>query len=221
VTPSIFLIQLAILLLPGVIWAHMDAHYAVKEKLSQFEFFIRALLFGLVSHIAAFAIYALQSWSYEVVDLAAISDQNIFTENVLWQIGLATGLGFLLSVIWLYATRFKVLTWVLQVIGATRSYGDEDVWDFMLNSNDPASEYVNIRDYERRLSFSGFVSTFSGSRKLREIVLLKADVHNFDGELLYSMPRIYLSFKSEGMQIEFPYIEAGDEGADDEPEISI
>ena len=36
----------------------------------------------------------------------------------------------------------------LHIVGATRRYGDEDVWSYTLNSNRANVEYVHLRDLE-------------------------------------------------------------------------
>jgi hypothetical protein len=50
--------------------------------------------------------------------------------------------------------------------------------------------------------------TYSGSGETRELVLQRAQVHDFDGTLLYEMPYIYLSRPVDDVQIDFPYRKA-------------
>lgn len=56
-------------------------------------------------------------------------------------------------------------------IKATKTYGDEDVWDFTFNSSDAAVEYVHFRDFANRIVYAGGVREFSETDKLRELVL--------------------------------------------------
>jgi hypothetical protein len=110
-----------------------------------------------------------------------------------------------LAIGFLYAENYKLLTRFLQSIRATRTFGDEDVWDFTFNSAGPAFEYAQFRDHAKGLVFSGWVASYSSSGEVRELVLERAQVHDFDGELLYEMPYIYLSRNPEDIQIDFPY----------------
>ncbi|WP_284731863.1 DUF6338 family protein [Mesorhizobium sp. dw_380] len=205
-TPSPFLLQLAILLLPGVIWAHMDSQYAARSKPSQVEFIVRSLLFGLASYAVTYGIFIELGWQFEFVDLEKVADASVLTQQIVKQIGWATFVGFLLSVGWLYGSRYKLLTRFLQRIRATNAFGDEDVWDFTLNSRDAASEYVNFRDLDNQLVYSGYVGAFSESGKMREMVLTEVEVFNFEGQKLFEIPRVYLAQKADNIHMEFPYV---------------
>ena len=49
--------QLAIVFLPGLIWAQLDARYAMKEKPGPAEFLVRAFMFGLVTDLGVYLGY--------------------------------------------------------------------------------------------------------------------------------------------------------------------
>ncbi len=104
--------------------------------------------------------------------------------TIVLQIAIATVVGFILGVIWLYAVNYKWMTRFLQTIGATKTYGDEDVWDFTFNSSDATSEYVHVRDFENKIVYAGWVAVFSETGKMREVVLRDAIVYDFDGSQL-------------------------------------
>ena len=53
------ILQLAILLLPGLIWARLDARYASKTKPSEMEFLLRAFLFGVSTTLPRFLSFRL------------------------------------------------------------------------------------------------------------------------------------------------------------------
>lgn len=53
---NILLVQLAIVFLPGLIWAQLDVRYAQKAKPSQAEFLIRAFIFGLMTYAAVYIV---------------------------------------------------------------------------------------------------------------------------------------------------------------------
>ncbi|WP_418460402.1 DUF6338 family protein [Brucella intermedia] len=205
-TPSLFLIQIAILLLPGVIWARLDASYGKKKNPSQFEFVIRSVLFGLTSYAITYLLYSISRFTFEVIDLSQAEKANVISKSIVVQVAVATFLGLVLSLIWLYFVNYKIFPRFLQKIGATKTYGDEDVWDFMLNSSDQSVLFVHIRDFEFRFVYAGWVRAFSETGKLRELVLTQVDVYDFDGNLISSPPRLYIARKPEGIHIEFPLL---------------
>lgn len=197
-----FIIQLAILFLPGVVWARIDASWTRQTKPSDTEFFVRAFLFGLTCHAIVYTIFTLIGWPYEIVKLDASA---FFTPSIIKEISFATLVGFLLAVLWLYANTYKWMARFLQFIGATRRYGDEDVWDFTFNSHAPAVQFAHFRDFEHEVVYAGFVNAFSEREGIRELVLRDVEVYDFAGTLMYDVPLLYLSRKAETIHIEFPH----------------
>ena len=133
-TVDILLLQLAVLLFPGIIWARIDTTYGMKSKPSDTEFFLRAFLFGLATYCVTFIIFGLFGKQFILVDIADAGTKSVLNAAVIREIVIATIVGFVLSILWLYATTYKTITWVLQKIRATKRYGDEDVWDYTFNS---------------------------------------------------------------------------------------
>jgi hypothetical protein len=210
-TPSPFLIQLALLFLPGVIWTHLDARFGSRSGPTQIEFVFQSFLFGLASYVVVYAGYWMLGFEFVIIDLSKVETQNLLTRAIVIQIAIATAVGFVLGIIWLYAVNYKWMTRFLQAIGATKTYGDEDVWDFTFNSSDASSEYVHVRDFENKIVYAGWVAVFSETGKTRELVLRDAIVYDFDGAQLFNSPRIYISRKPEGMHVEFPATRANTE----------
>jgi hypothetical protein len=218
---DVLILQLALLFLPGLIWAGIDARYASKSKPSDIEFFLRAFLFGLTSYAATFAIYSLFGWDVTVVNLVDAATQPIVTRAILKEVLAATAIGFALGVLWIYIASYKVLWNILRWVHATKRYGDEDVWDFTFNSREAVVEYIHFRDFENKFVYAGWVSTFSETEKLRELVLRDVQVYDFDGKQLYDIPLLYLARPPENLHIEFPYRDGApmppaDTGEDDE-----
>jgi hypothetical protein len=199
------ILQLAILFLPGLIWARLDARYALKTKPSDIEFFLRAFLFGLSSYAVTFLIFAALGWPFTLVNVAEVGTQPVVTNAVFKEVLWATVIGVVLAIIWIYTATYKWLTRFLQFIKATKTYGDEDVWDYTFNSSIPAVEYVHFRDFENQLVCAGWVKEYSETEKLRELVLRDVQVYDFEGTLQYEIPLLYLARAPENIHIEFPY----------------
>lgn len=105
-------------------------------------------------------------------------------------------------------TNYKVLGSALRAIGATKSFGQEDVWDFVFNSPEAAVEYVYVRDYDKQKVFSGWVRAFSESPDARELLLRNVQVFDLEGRFLYEVPLMYIGRKRDSIDIEFPVTEA-------------
>ena len=202
--PELVMVQIAIIFLPGLIWAGLDSRYAQKSKPSEFEYTLRAFLFGLTTYGVTFTIYAAFGWTFELADLSSAATTGKFTSAIFKEVVSAIVVGFFLAILWLYASNYKWDTRLLQKIGATKRYGDEDVWDFTFNSPIAAVEYVHFRDFENKIVYSGWVKEFSETEKLRELVLRDAEIYDFDGNKLFATPLVYLSRAPENLHIEFP-----------------
>lgn len=202
---DLLILQLAVIFLPGIVWAQLDASYAAKAKRSDVEFFLRAFLFGLVAYAVEFLLYAALGKPFRMASLADASTRDVVSGEVLAEVLWALLIGTVLAVGWLYASRFKLLTRALQRIGATKKFGDEDIWDFTFNSADVAVEYIHFRDFENKLVYAGWVNTFSETDRVRELVLLDVIVYDFDGQEVSRTPRLYLARPPESIHIEFPY----------------
>lgn len=201
---DVFMAQAAVLLLPGIIWARLDVRYAAMGKPSEFDFVLRAFVYGLASYAVTFVIYSLAGSRFAFIDVAEAKDKSIFTQTIGGEILIATAVGFTLGIGWVYASTWKLFTQFLQTIGATKRYGDEDVWDFTFNSPDPSVGFVHVRDFEKGLVYAGRVNAFSESGKLRELTLFDVQLYDFNGVLLDEVPRLYLARKADDIHIEFP-----------------
>src|SRR5262249_34487837 len=116
----------------------------------------------------------------------------------------ALGVSIVGSILTLYAENRKLFTRFVQKIGATRTYGDEDVWDFVFNSRSETVNFVHLRDFEQQVVYAGFVEVFSETGQLRELVISNVIVYDFDGLEMYKVPRLYLARERHNVHIEFP-----------------
>jgi hypothetical protein len=109
------------------------------------------------------------------------------------------------AVLWLYGSNYKLLTRLMQWMKATKRYGDEDVWDFTFNSGRPEVEYIHLRDFEKKITYAGWVEAFSETEQQRELRLRDVIVYDFEGNVLFETARVYLARKMDNIDIEFPY----------------
>jgi hypothetical protein len=131
---DVVVIQFAIIFLPGQIWASLDSRYTQRSKPSEFEYTLRALLFGMTSYAATFVIYAALGWPFSIADLSGAASTGKFTPSIFKEVASALGVGLVLAIFWLYSANYKWVSRLLQSIRATKTNVDEDVWGFTFNS---------------------------------------------------------------------------------------
>lgn len=201
---NLFIAQIAVIFLPGIIWARLDARYSAKEKQSDLDFFIATFVFGIATYAFTFVGYLLCKQPFSLIDFKEAQDKTVLNQSVAVEILVATAIGFTLGVAWVFASTRKWLTRFLQHIGATKRYGDEDVWDYTFNSTDISAQFVNVRDFDKKIVYAGLVSAFSETGKLRELSLYDVQIYDFEGAFMYAIPRLYIARKPEDIHIEFP-----------------
>ena len=213
---DIFFLQLVLLFIPGIVWERIDNRFGVNRPNAQFDILRRAFCFGLTSYVALFLVAATinGAWHYwkpdrpRLIHLSMVAlqrDTYTLDASSVGEIGAASVAALVLSILWLYVTNAKVPVGIVQRIGATRRFGDEDVWDFTFNSRNAEVEYVHVRDFDNQLTYAGWVDVFSETGGTRELVLRDVNVTAIDGTEGYTVPRLYLARPMDKITIEFPY----------------
>lgn len=204
-------LTLALIFLPGIIWARLDARYARQVKPTQSEFVVNVFVFGLVAYLATYVAYLLpfvaRIAAFDLVTIALDDDEvaQALGKSVVDDILAASAMALVLAPAWLAVQRYKLVVRFLQLIKVTKRYGDEDVWDYLLSSDDPRAFYVNVRDDQTGQTFCGYVDQFSEAPGLRELVLSQVEAyHTTTGDRTIQVARMYLARDPKGMTLEFP-----------------
>ena len=205
---DLFFFQLIIIFIPGIIWERLDAQFGPSKIIQQWDILRRTFIFGLAAYVVTFCIYWFLSWfitdlNFQLFKFA--KDTEFLDGSSIKLIFAASVVSIGCSVVWLYASTYKLPTRLLQRMKATRRYGDEDVWDFTFNSGRPEVEYIHLRDFEKKITYAGWVEAFSETEKQRELRLRDVIVYDFEGAVLFETPRVYLARKMDNIDIEFPY----------------
>lgn len=204
-TITLALVQISLLFLPGIVWASIDARFVSKKPQSQLSLMVNSFLFGITSYAVTFILYSALDQDFGVAVDIGSEGGNLNLAGLADEIVVAVGTALVLSILWVYAATYKLMTRLLLMIRATKRYGDEDVWDYVFNLSSPISEYVNVRIFDRRIVYSGYVAAFSETDRMRELMLRDVEIHDFEGRKLFSMPHIYIARAPEDIHIEFPY----------------
>lgn len=202
------LAQLALVFLPGIIWATIDAKYGAGLKPTQSTLLIRSFVFGMTTYSCLFVIYVLFGQPFGYPELASNVEKLNFFE-LKDEIALSIPLSFVMCVGWLWVVRKRYLKRFLHFINVTRRYGDEDLWSYTLNSDDANVEYVHLRDTENGFTFCGWVNAYSESEENRELLLSDVIVYNEQGLELSKAPVLYLARPKNNIWLEFPYKKEG------------
>jgi hypothetical protein len=203
---DLFILQIAIIFVPGIIWERIDSMFALGIKLSQFDIIRRSFSFGLAAYVITYSIYSLLGRKFEIFELR--TNEPFLSWKFSQEILAGSLVALLCSIAFLYIMNYKLVHRALQAIGATRKFGNEDAWDFTFSLSSPNVEYVHFRDFDRKITYAGWVELFSETDKIRELVLRDAIVYDFYGEKLFECPRVYVARPVDKIDIEFPYREA-------------
>jgi len=200
---STLFFELALIFIPGFVWMKIHSRYGFKGERTQFDLILNAFIFGVISYAFLYVIYRCRGWNLRIFDLESDS-KKLLQPEIFPEIMAALGIAVLGGIVSLYVENYKLVTRFVQSIRATKTFGDEDVWDFVFNSSSPSVNWVNFRDFEQRVTYSGWVELFSESGQLRELVLREVEVYDFEGAKMYQVPRLYLARERDNIHIEFP-----------------
>lgn len=199
-------LHLAVLALPGLIWAMLDAANRHSSQSGQFAFVVRVFVFGVFTYAILAAVYRVIGVRFDILDLevgaAAFSSKS---DEILWSVPLA----FILGSVWVAGRTYAWLHKLLQKMRISDYAGYEDIWDFTLSSASPVGRWVHIRDFSERVVYTGYVTAYSDRPDLREIILSDSRVYDFAGAEMYALRGMYIARLPECMTLEFPQQEEG------------
>jgi hypothetical protein len=209
-----FILRLVFLLIPGVagykVYKQLRSSGRSQKLLKDWEDFLNVFLFSLVGYIVLWGGAALinvfgdaiahQAYSrIEVGMLRAMLDEKVQPEYL--EIFLAIIAAMLAGVGAAWATNRKLPFKLFHLIGITNHFGDDDIWSFVMNSDD--FTWVIVRDHKLDLAYVARIEQFSDSGEKRELVLGSVDVrNNKNWRLLYEAERLYLSRDDQDLSIE-------------------
>lgn len=211
---SVTLVYLAFLALPGFIGIKVYRQLTARSSKKNWEDFVEVLLFALLSYLACALSYetvnavAGTHFRVDILDSLRSFDkaeaENI-GEGFHWlDISLSCILGVMLGYGAAYLNNYMVVTRIGRTIGATKRYGDEDVWNFFHDS-EKGHSWVYVRDHKLGLLYFGEIYAYSDSQKDRELVLKDVTVHDIaSGERLYKRDVLYFSRDRFDLTVEIP-----------------
>ena len=208
---DLLFIQLAVVFVPGLIWTQLAATYAMKERPRPAEFVVRAFIFGLLTYMVVYLMYEWLGLDFSeppVGDSQQLLTAD-FADELLWSSLVAVAFSF----VWIYGSTHRWMTRLLNLAGAATTHGKEDVWDLTFSRLRAEVEYVHVRDFERGITYAGWVRAYSETGQQRELLLRDAVIWDKTNNKI-EVPLLYLARDGSDLHIEFPYREEPAAGGD-------
>jgi hypothetical protein len=162
---STLFFELALIFIPGFVWMKIHSRYGFKGAKTQFDLILNAFIFGVLSYTFLYIIYRYNNWPLKLFDLD-VDSKRLLQPELFPEILLAVAISIICGVLPLYFENHKLFTRFVQTIGATKTYGDEDVWDFVFNSSSSAVDFVHFRDFEQRVTYAWLCRSFLRKRAI-------------------------------------------------------
>jgi hypothetical protein len=107
--------------------------------------------------------------------------------------------------------RYKVWNGVCKKIGLTHRFGDEDLFNFILDAKQKPEWYV-VRDHKENLVYYGAITHCSDEGTDRELLLTEVDVYSNERDVkhLYSCPSLYVCRKRDDISIEVALVKSSE-----------
>lgn len=196
---SIFALKLLILMIPGGIATLILEKLTTYMKWDVSKFVINSILMGGLSYLVAdLILYPFRS--NEITHF-----WNTFTgeEIPFWDVLFATLASLIVGFTASFIENKKIITNLARKWNVADKYGEENLYSYFLNRQDINEIY--LKDIANNLTFHGVIDSFSETDSISEISLRDVKVYRYeDSELLYEMPKVFLSRPKDSIFIEVP-----------------
>lgn len=228
---SEFTFRLLFLFLPGIISLVIVKRLIVSKDTTPFYFTLYSFVLGVLSYLTLSIVMYLYVWVRKIISSSNVVYRKdiVFFEvlfdakpepetfEVLWACFISIVLGIAISA----AINHKILTRFAQYLRVTKKFGENDVWSYILNSDNQYVPWVVIRDPKNNLGYEGWIEAFSDYHVTNELFLIDVIVfENSSNDELYRLPGLYITRNRESLNIEFIDPKFDDEGENDEQETS-
>lgn len=196
-----FTIHAAIIAFPGLIGAGVQNANINSSRHTQLSFLVRVLLWTVFCYGLSYIAYSVLGVNFSVSPNVESTDN---VDKSIDEIIVASSLALIGGLTSVFVSSKKYIPRILNYFGISNSTGVDDIWEYALGQQSGVSPWVQIRDYENNLIYSGFVSSYSDSPSVREVMLLNVKVYGLtNSRLLYDVPGLYMSMPIDKCTIEF------------------
>jgi hypothetical protein len=202
-------LALVLIFIPGILCFGVVASLASKRSRDNTTVFLQIFLYGVSSYMAlAIGNYvfpqAAAHFGVRLDNMALLNPSAIEKSGIdPLPIAAASLIGVLQGILITININHSVLMRLCRLVRLTKRFSDPDVWSFLLNSND-TDNWVTIRHKDRGHIYQGYIRSFSGGDKDRELILTLVQVYNLEtAEKVGEVPILYLAFKKDDLVLEF------------------
>jgi hypothetical protein len=188
-----FTVRLIFLGLPGIIVYYISDKLVIRKNKDSLLTILAIFLYSVISYVflALCTFLFGDSESNTIISQIFYGNENVSIATIFGGISFGISLSLLAGL----QFRFNLINKLAQLIGATKRFGDTDVWHFFNNSpmDNKNDGYIYIRDHKVDLVYYGYISLYSDSNEERELVLTDVTVYeNKSGAECYSLAHMYL-----------------------------
>ena len=178
-------LKLIILLIPGIISSNIYGKLTFRPKQkSNFMFTLASIIFGIVSYLSVQLLFIaitflknLNSCHYLNYDILDTFKNLSGTASIPYlEVLIASIFGIFIGFIASGIDNAKIINNLGRFLKFTNKYGDENLFMKFLGSKEVKSVY--IRDIANKLTFSGYIESYSETEKFKEIVLDSVSVYD-------------------------------------------
>lgn len=128
------------------------------------------------------------------------SSARIELGEIAWVTLVAIGLAVVLTAL----SNFKVHYRIARLCRVSKKSGEVDVWAWVMNSRNPDTTFVTLRDTEQDLAYDGWIHLYSEDCSTTELLLRDVVVYrNSTGEGLYQVGAMYFKLDTKKIILEF------------------
>ena len=199
-----YIIHLALMFVPGILWAKIDFTYGTRNIRRYKEFMLNSFLFASITQIAVVTVYIyIFHEEYQLINISETMNFD-YINQIKDEIFYSILMSLFLSIIWLGIQKFRLVYRVLNTIGLTNRDGNDDVWSIIFSSGKQQFKFVRVIDSKLQMQYDGWVVGYSESEDQRELLLNQVDCYDFNYNFLHSSPCVYISRNKDDIKLEFP-----------------
>jgi hypothetical protein len=202
-------LALVLIFIPGILCYGIVVSLTSRRDRDNTTIFLQIFMYGVTSYMVlapcndAFPSLTAHS-GIRLENLALLNPSSVEKSGIdPLPIAAASVVGMIQGILTTLNVNSGLLLRLCRALGITRRFSDPDVWSFLLNSYD-IDNWVTIRHKDRGHIYQGYVRSFSGGGRDRELVLELVRVYSLDtAEEIGEIPILYLAFNKDDLVLEF------------------
>lgn len=201
VNVSFATIQIAMLALPGLIWASIDASTSHRARSIGFLYWVKVFVSGVACYAILALFYRWTGASFDAFELG--NAESIKFSDKADEIAWSVPISLILALSWTASRTHQVFPKILRFLNISDHSGCDDIWEYALGSASPVGNWVHFRDFDNQVIYEGWVKAYSDGPEVRELLLAHVSVYGFDGDKLYDQHALYISRPTSAINLEF------------------